>query len=62
MPNKAGETMSGRYKDNPPCEFCGKHKHTYDELLFVSDDDTERKPEYRGLYICPDCVFDSIRG
>lgn len=44
----------------PPCEFCGTHKYTYEELLFIPDDAEDRKPEYRGLYICPDCVFDSL--
>lgn len=43
----------------PPCEYCGSHKYTYEELIFILDDDEDRKPEYRGLYICPDCVFDS---
>jgi hypothetical protein len=52
--------MSGRPRWNPPCEYCGSHKYTYDELIFVCDDEEERKKEYRGLYICPDCVFDSI--
>lgn len=51
--------MTGRYKDNPPCEYCGKHKYTYEELIFRFDDDENIKPEYRGLYICPDCVLDS---
>jgi hypothetical protein len=51
--------MTGRYKDNPPCEYCGSHKYTDDELIFRFDDDENIKPDYRGLYICPDCVLDS---
>jgi len=46
-------------KDTPPCEYCGTHEYTYEDLIFICDDMEDRKPEYRGLYICPDCVCDS---
>lgn len=42
------------------CEICGREVE-YEELIFVMDDDEDRKPEYRGYYICDDCVFDSIK-
>ena len=45
----------------PPCEVCGTHKYTYEEFLFLDEDDPENG-EFGGLYACPDCVGDIFIG
>lgn len=46
-----------REMNNPPCEVCGTHGYTYEELLHLMDDDSENG-EFAGMDACPDCVFE----
>lgn len=49
--------MGRSSKNKPPCEVCGTHKYTYEELLFLDEDDLNNG-EFAGQYACPDCVFE----
>jgi hypothetical protein len=44
-------------EDKAICEGCGSEEYTYDELLFIDDENEIKRTEFDGLYVCPDCVF-----
>jgi hypothetical protein len=43
--------------DKSICEACGCEEYTYDELLFIDDENEVKRSKFDGLYVCPDCVF-----